>query len=926
MYTCTQASHIKNILRRQLLIISCLLSAFCAHAQCPPPSWFMEKITAIEQSGLPDNIRLQQLDSLRLLQLRCFPQKDSIYARILHRMGDLYHYAQKWPDALAFTKEAVAVNRSSKGRQESFLVNSYFNLGVFYNKLFLYPESQHYFDSCILTGLHYPEKRRIVMMALEARAFSLYGTGDYQRAAEAADLGILVAQRMQDTLWEVAMLAQKAQSLLAMEDSTAGSLIRKALRLLPPDAPPAHQVACYTIYASVLGKEKQYRPAIAAYRQALRVNRQQQSWDQCARNMLDLGNLYMDDMKDAGHAFSSYKEGIPFARQSGDPYILAGVYNNIGTACWKQHKYREALSWYQRGLNTLPVHFRDSSLQANPDYHMLREATNDYFVSTLLSNKGESLLALFKSTGDSLWLQYALKAYLAADMSVDLMRWKQYGEPSRLFWRIRTRAMYEKAIETCYLLQDAPAAFRFFEKSRAVLLNDKLNELGARKYLSAADISREQQLRIRVVSLQQELDATPPDSSVHQTVYQQLLYARDALERFIRGLEKAHPAYYQYKYDTAVHTVTDIRRRLLSQGETLVSYFVADSSAYILGISAGSCKLLKTTFRHTEVQELMQLCTSPTLLEVQYRQYCRLAWHLYHRLFAPLQLTAGRVIISPDEYLIPFEVLQSDSTDHSSYLLKKFAFSYTYAAGSLMKTMPVRTAAAHSLLGIAPVNYAASLRLQPLNGADQSLRLIGSNYRGALNITGERATRQRFLEQLPRSSIVQLYTHASAGDQDKDPVLYLADSALYLPEIQLLRDTVTSLLILSTCESGAGRHARGEGVLSLARGFTLTGIPAVVTSLWQMNNEATYELTENFHQLLLQGLRKDEALQQARLQYLRNHDSGHQLPYFWAAAILIGDTSAIPAPAAGNSRLYWWLAIAVVGILTLIYLFRKKRS
>ncbi|SKC98149.1 Tetratricopeptide repeat-containing protein [Chitinophaga ginsengisegetis] len=926
MHSCTQVNFIKKILRRQLLITGCLLSYFYAIAQCPPAAIFVNRITAIEENNLPDKEKIKQLDSLLALYQQCFSQKDSIYARIVHRIGNLCHLEGNWPDALRYTKEAIAVNRTAKARQEAFLTNSYFNLGLFYNKLHLYPESHYYYDSCIIIGLKYPGKTAIALMAFEAKTFSLYGTGDYRRAVETADLGILVARSVQDTMSEVALLAQKAQSLLAVDDTSAGTVIRNALRLLPANAPPAHEVACYTIYASILGKEKQFGKAVAWYQHALQANREQQRWDQCARNTLDLGNLYAEDIKNAGTALRYYREGIQFAQKSGDPYVLAGVYNNIGYACWKLRRYRKALSYYQQGLNALPLHFKDTALQSNPGYHMLRNVANDYFVSTLLGNKGESLLALFRSDGDTVWLRYALNAFRAADISVDQMRWKQYGDPSRLFWRNRTRTMYQKAIETCYLLQDIPSAFHFFEKSRAVLLNDKLNELGARKYLSAADIAQEQQLRIQTVTLQQQLEATSPDAPLYVATYRRLLNARDALERFIKNLEKAHPAYYQYKYDTAVYTVADIRKKLLAHGETLVTYFTTDSTTFVLGISAGNSRLLKAAWNSREVKELMQLCTSPSLLNTQHQRYCVLANRLYRQLFAPLQLRGGSVIISPDEYLLPFEVLLSDSTDPNSFLLKQFAFSYTYAAGSLMKLRPERAAAAHSLLGIAPVNYAAYLQQQPLYGADESLLQIKKNYAAVYNLSGKAATRQHFLEQLPNSSIVQLYSHASAGSPDKDPVLYFADSALYLPEIQLLQDTVTALIILSTCESGAGVQARGEGVLSLARGFTLTGIPAIVTSLWQIDNEATYELTENFHRLLQSGLRKDVALQQAKLQFLANNDKGSRLPYFWAASILVGDAAPVPETRSRSGVSIWWIVVAIaVGLALIPVLLKKNR-
>jgi hypothetical protein len=51
------------------------------------------------------------------------------------------------------------------------------------------------------------------------------------------------------------------------------------------------------------------------------------------------------------------------------------------------------------------------------------------------------------------------------------------------------------------------------EKSRAVLLNDKLNELGASAYLPAEEAHKEQAMQINVLALQQQLaqlDDTDP--------------------------------------------------------------------------------------------------------------------------------------------------------------------------------------------------------------------------------------------------------------------------------------------------------------------------------------------------------------------------------------------------------------------------------
>jgi CHAT domain-containing protein len=57
-----------------------------------------------------------------------------------------------------------------------------------------------------------------------------------------------------------------------------------------------------------------------------------------------------------------------------------------------------------------------------------------------------------------------------------------------------------------------------------------------------------------------------------------------------------------------------------------------------------------------------------------------------------------------------------------------------------------------------------------------------------------------------------------------------------------------------------GKVAKGEGVLSLARGFSMAGIPSTITKLWSVEDQTTYSLTELFYTYLNEGLSKDEAL------------------------------------------------------------------
>jgi hypothetical protein len=96
------------------------------------------------------------------------------------------------------------------------------------------------------------------------------------------------------------------------------------------------------------------------------------------------------------------------------------------------------------------------------------------------------------------------------------------------------------------------------------------------------------------------------------------------------------------------------------------------------------------------------------------------------------------------------------------------------------------------------------------------------------------------------------------------------------------------LVVLSACETNAGKRVRGEGALSLARRFFDAGASRVLATRWKVDDRQTARLMDHFYQALLgekQG--PAAALRQAQLFLLQ--DSATTLPYYWAAFTLEGD-------------------------------------
>ena len=133
------------------------------------------------------------------------------------------------------------------------------------------------------------------------------------------------------------------------------------------------------------------------------------------------------------------------------------------------------------------------------------------------------------------------------------------------------------------------------------------------------------------------------------------------------------------------------------------------------------------------------------------------------------------------------------------------------------------------------------------------------------------------------------------------------------------------LAVLSACNTGIGDVMRGEGIMSLARGFMYAGCPSIVMSLWSVNDEASSSIMEGFYRNLAEGVDKDEALRQAKIAYLDKTGRRDAHPYFWAAHVLIGDTESFTrrGPGAG------WLLLAfglVIGVGVFVWMRRRRAA
>ncbi|UCE01811.1 MAG: CHAT domain-containing protein [Candidatus Latescibacterota bacterium] len=95
------------------------------------------------------------------------------------------------------------------------------------------------------------------------------------------------------------------------------------------------------------------------------------------------------------------------------------------------------------------------------------------------------------------------------------------------------------------------------------------------------------------------------------------------------------------------------------------------------------------------------------------------------------------------------------------------------------------------------------------------------------------------------------------------------------------------LAVLSGCESAHGRLLSGEGGLGLTSAFLSAGVPAVVATLWPVDDAMTAHLMARLYDHLGRGATAAAALRSAQLDLQRSARTSH--PFYWAGFVLVGN-------------------------------------
>jgi CHAT domain-containing protein len=883
-----------------------------------------DKLIAIENDTSNLEKKLQHILILKKQFEDCHLTIDSVYARILHKSA-LYEYElnNEVPTKECFdnTIKAIKINTSGiKGASETFAVNSYKNVAVYYNDLSLYKQAYNYFDSAIIQADKFLSQQRLKAESRIGKSDILLDkNGDYEKCIDECTIGLYEAKKNNDSTYILKFFNQRADACFYQGDtnkaiSDADSALFYATIL--NDADEYAKALKTTAY--IYEARKLFLKALMAYKASIEIHEKAEELSKMMNDYIDLGNFYT-----RRHIYpkakSCFLKSVELGRKTNDLTGTAKAHQNLGVVNYYENNLKDAGKYYLMALEDLKVSTHDMILNV-PKLAQFNFTKDNDLLTALLNNYTHLLICMYNKTHNTNYLSASLKTAQLTNSFLTKMLHEQLGEQSKLYWRQRTKEFFTYAIEASFLYNDPELAFNFMEKSKAVLLNDKLNELNASNYLSKADASKQENYQIKVLELQQKLSTLVDTSIKYRQVQSQLVNTRADIEHFIATLDQKYPVYYQYKYDDYTPSLKEFQNYLSSNQQSFVDYFFNDTVCYLLGVTPDKVTFIKRSANDigtSDISTFLRLCSNKEKYFRNHALFNALSNKLYKVLFEPLNIPKGRTIICPDNFLIPFETLCTDSAG-KNFLINNYAFSYTYSARYLMKHYNSQKAAG-SFIGFAPASFSAVFGVTELQKSVSSLEKCASCYKTKALFINDNASKHNFLSNISNYTVANVFSHATGNIDGDEPRLFMHDSIIKLPELQLLRNPATQLVILSACETDVGKNAAGEGIYSLARGFSAAGIPAVAATLWNADEESIYTISEKFHEYLAAGIPKDEALQKAKIYYIQKSGSDNQFPFYWANMILIGNSDPLLLTANINTQSHnyaWWIFLAAAIILT----------
>ncbi|MCF6361034.1 MAG: CHAT domain-containing protein [Cyclobacteriaceae bacterium] len=512
---------------------------------------------------------------------------------------------------------------------------------------------------------------------------------------------------------------------------------------------------------------------------------------------------------------------------------------------------------------------------------------------------------------------YELSFYVSALLQDNIT-----SQEAKIINQTANRARSEKCIEILFdeyskfhnneFLVDA---FQFAERSKVSVLkevsqkNTLLQHYPNDSFLLKEQFLLQQQERITNQLVQKQLRESK--ASEINTLGTELNKISIQLKSIKKEILNVYPQAEQNSF-----SMETLKQKLLKDEATVIEYFYGKRAIYQFIATAESFSFQKIVLDSTisnAISQFVHFFDNASAINTHIHEYTNQAFYMYKLLGFSNALTSKNWVVIPDGLLnfIPFEALLMEKTEVTNFSKMPFVINEKIIAYNssvlfyLKGKSNVHTN--RNLLGVFPVFENTN---QTLTYSITEANAIKKEMVSTILMNAE-ATKNNFIKNAPSYSILHLSTHASGGSFMVPASIEFYKETMLLNELYSL-NLDAELVVLSACETGVGKLQKGEGAMSIARGFQYAGVQNVLFSLWKINDLATSKIMQSFYKNYSANQSAFISNHNSKIAYLQSEDISNikKSPYYWSSFVYYG----VLTPAMPNYDMYYYL----LGFITLL--------
>jgi CHAT domain-containing protein/chaperonin cofactor prefoldin len=582
--------------------------------------------------------------------------------------------------------------------------------------------------------------------------------------------------------------------------------------------------------------------------------------------------------------------------------LVYGLYW-LGIAYQRAGRVDDSIQTYERGIRAI----KNSGAKTPTEFYFYRGLGDLYLgkkeYSKALENLDQALamaekmripqyVYLASSEMGDLYLQTqkaaeAIPFYKKAVENVESIRSLLDSEEFRSSYFEDKRTTYGGLILAYARTKNFEEAFNYSERARSRAF---LDILGSKVQLARSGtlLEQERALQARISVLQAMIAGEGSEESERPGLRRDLDDAQKSYNEFLAEVRKEN------KEQASLMNVEPLTlkqvRELLDPGVTMLEYFVLRQSVFLWVVERDRLRFVSVPISRTDLVSKIRWFRDKIYQLGEKEESRSYSQELYKLLIEPAlpQIRGKDLLIIPHDVLhyLPFQSLMSAE---GKYLVQDYSIYYLSSASLMQFTKEKRRANRTDEKALALGNPDLNDAAYDLRFAEREVREIARDYPKSTVLVGAQATKAKVISLSPNNDILHFAVHAQFNQEDPtSSALLLAregqgDGKLKVGEIFSL-NLKADLVVLSACETGLGKVSNGDEIIGLTRAFIYAGTPSIITTLWKVNDQASYELMREFYSNL-KTMKKDQALRQAQLKTMKEFPE----PFFWAAYELTGE-------------------------------------